>query len=108
MSKQNLIQNARNIILFSEANNGLHFLYFVISAEKEREGGGREGGMWEGLGAWSYRIQLGMDLHMEILLSSIEKYVWILIFNRTKGGKKKCTHVRGTWSPCCTMGKKSK
>lgn len=47
MSKQNLIQNARNIILFSEANNGLHFLYFVISAEKEREGGGREGGMWE-------------------------------------------------------------
>ena len=28
-----------------------------------------------------------------------------LYCNRTKGGKK-CIHVRITWSPCCTVGKK--
>ena len=25
-----------------------------------------------------------------------------LYCNRIKGGKKKCIHVRVTWSPCCT------
>ena len=32
---------------------------------------------------------------------------WYLYCNRTNGGGKKCIHVGVTWSPCCTVEKKS-
>ena len=52
--------------------------------------GRRRGREWEGLGAWGQRMQtiaLGMDLK-EILLCSIENYVYILTSQHDNGRKK--------------------
>ena len=54
------------------------------------------------LGVIGYNLEW---IYKEILLSSMENYVWIPMLQQNKGWGKKCIHVRVTWSPCCTAEK---
>ena len=53
------------------------------------------------LGVIRYNLEW---IYKEILLSSIEKYVQILILQQNKGQGEKCIYVRITLFPCCTTG----